>query len=261
MAQYADLQDLKRIAESFNVDTTLSGKEVKDKFLTLKGAVDEIIAGYKNNDKTHSEKHNSLVQKVEDNFNDLDARLKALSELDAEEFEQLVQDIANLRNLVGTDLIDLLQVADVVADKVNSLHRVMSLGEMVIDSNDGKKTIDLTSFNFADENAYIPHLTLRTQAPVTVQALDKTKDGFTIRLRDDEFLVSDDVDYNAEVTKDDGTGGKGNVVIAVAIAYAPRPEDLISKKVATLNETDGEDDNETEVGAGSGDAGSGSAGN
>jgi len=228
------LEDLKRVVEDtekFLQIPDVSLTEIQDRVNNLSDILSAFASTYNTTLESNRDDFNALVTRVQEVANELDVKVTevstALSDLHSlsdEEIAQLQESVNTLKSVTESLDVTILETIDLVADEVNAMKRT-AFFNITVDSADGTKQIDVTSFGFEDTN-YAVMANIENDWMVQPIIKDKTKDSFKVALVDRRHFA----DY--EIYKD--CSGDGDAV-SVNIMIAFNPKTLISKVVNTEN--------------------------
>ena len=247
-----------------NVDFTVLKRTIEDaeKFngtpatvLNMKNTVVSVVSllttwqGVYNKGVTdRSDEFNSLVDKTQAIVNGCITKINSLEGLlhgiDVEVLNKQLSAVTKL--LEGDGVANILTSLDSIADILNKV-RIEVVYPITFKANDGIEVIDISSLGFADVADYEVTYSKNTKAPVDLTIVKESATQVKVIALDTRCWADDEVPFNAS---------EHNFKMTVAVSY--KPENIAT----TLVETDG--DNFVvgeEVGAGSGEAGDGEAGN
>jgi len=225
-----DLDSLKRVvedAEKFLAQPDSSITEIKERIDNLVSVLAEYQEAHNTVVENNKDEFNSLVTKVAEIANDLDNKIadvansvEDLTGLTKDEVDELASKIKTLRQLTDDIDVNVLNVIDVVADTVNEMRR-SAFFNLTIDSADGSKQVDITSFGFEDANYGVVAI-VENDWTVQPLVLDKSKDSFKIGLVDRRHFA------DFEIYKDCSAEGAA-VNVNVILTYNPTTQ--ISKVI------------------------------
>jgi len=245
-----DLTALKRAienAEKFNGTPTVA-ENAKDTVVSVVDLLKTWQGVYNTGIADRSDEFNFLIDRTQTIVNDCVQKINGI------EFDVVGIDIDTLNKqlsavtklLEGDGVANILTSLDSIADLLNKV-RIEVAYPITFKATDGIEVIDITALGFSDVAEYEVSYSKNSKAPVDLTVSKESASQVKVIALDTRCWADDEIPFDAS---------EHNFDLTIKVSYKP------SNISTTIVETDG--DNFVvgeEVGAGSGEAGDGEAGN